>query len=86
MKELTGKIKTFILLTGRRIKTIIKQNRFYTAAEVIDIIHDKWKDEPEDVREYVDFIENIRMKPSERFKLNNSTEAGLLYSAYDDYF
>lgn len=62
------------------------ENRFYTAAEVIDIIKDKWKEEPEVVKEYVDFLENIKMKRTERFKINNSTQAGLLYSAYDDYF
>lgn len=62
------------------------ENRFYTAAEVIDIIKDKWKEEPEVVKEYVDFLENIKMKRTERFKINNSTQARLLYSAYDDYF
>ena len=61
------------------------ENRFYTAAEVIDIIKDKWKEKPEVVKEYVDFLENIKMKRAERFKINNSTQAGLLYSAYDDY-
>ena len=62
------------------------ENRFYTAAEVIDIIKDKWKEKPEVVKEYVDFLENIKMKRTERFEINNSTQAGLLYSAYDDYF
>ena len=62
------------------------ENRFYTAAEVIDIIKYKWKEKPEVVKEYVDFLENIKMKRTERFKINNSTQAGLLYSAYDDYF
>lgn len=62
------------------------EKRLYTAAEVIVIIKDKWKEKPEIVKEYVDFIESIKMRPSERFKLNNSSQAGLLYSAYDDWF
>ena len=62
------------------------EKRFYTAAEAIGVIKDKWKEKPEIVKEYVDFIEGIKMMPSERFKLNNSSQAGLLYSAYDDSF
>ena len=62
------------------------EKRYYTAKEVIDIIRDKWAEEPDVVNEYVDFIESIKMRPSERFKLNNSSQAGLLYSAYDDWF
>ena len=62
------------------------EKRYYTAKEVIDIIKDKWVEDPSVVKEYVDFIENIKMKRAERFKLNNSDEAGLLYSAYDDNF
>ena len=62
------------------------EKRYYTAKEVIDIIRDKWAEEPDVVNEYVDFIERIKMKLAERFKLNNSDEAVLLYSSYDDYF
>ena len=62
------------------------EKRYYTAKEVIEIIKDKWSEDPDIVNEYVEFIENVKMKRDERFKLNNSDEAGLLYSAYDDYF
>ncbi len=62
------------------------EKRYYTAKEVIEIIKDKWSEDPDIVNEYVEFIENVKMKRDERFKLNNSNEAGLLYSAYDDYF
>lgn len=62
------------------------EKRYYTAKEVIEIIKDKWSEDPDIVNEYVEFIENVKMKRDERFKLNNSNEAGLLYSVYDDYF
>ena len=38
---------------------IIKRDWFYTAVEVTDIINNKWKDELEVVKEYVDLTENI---------------------------
>ena len=48
------------------------EKRYYTAKEVIEIIKDKWSEDPDIVNEYVEFIENVKMKRDERFKLNNS--------------
>ena len=62
------------------------EKRYYSADEVIDIIKDKWCEGFEVVSEYVHFIENVKMKPSEKSKLINNDGVGLLYSAYDDYF
>lgn len=62
------------------------EKRYYTANEVIEIIKDKWSKGPDVVNEFVEFIEGIKMKRDERDKLNNSDEAGLLYSAYDDHY
>ena len=59
------------------------ENRYYSAKEVLDIIKDGWQKEPEEMKELIDFLENIKMNRFERRKIINSDEVSLLYSMYD---
>ena len=59
------------------------ENRYYSAKEVLDIIKDGWQKEPEEMKELIDFLENIKMNRFERRKIINSDAVSLLYSMYD---
>ena len=57
--------------------------RYYSAKEVLEIIKDGWKKEPEELKELINFLESIKMNRFERRKVINSDEVSLLYSMYD---
>ena len=59
------------------------ENRYYSAKEVLEIIKDGWKKEPEEMKEIINFLESIKMNRFERRKVINSDEVSLLYSMYD---
>lgn len=65
---------------------MIIEDRYYSAKEVISIIRDGWRKSPEEIKELIEFIEGIKMKSSEEYKVINSDESALLYSAYGMYY
>ena len=65
---------------------MIVENRYYSAREILKIIKDGWKKSPEEIKELIEFIENVKMKQAEEDKVVNSDESALLYSAYGMYY
>ena len=65
---------------------MIVQNRSYSAREILKITKDGWKKSPEEIKELIEFIENVKMKQAEEDKVVNSDESALLYSAYGMYY
>lgn len=65
---------------------MIVEDRYYSAKEILKIIKDGWKKSPEEIKELIEFIEGVKMKPGEEKKVINSDESALLYSAYGMYY
>lgn len=65
---------------------MLVEDRYYSAKEILKVIKDGWRKSPEEIKELVEFIEGVKMKPTEKYKIIYSDESALLYSAYGMYY